>query len=368
MIKSLLIKNFQSHKDTFLEFCEGVNVIYGLSQAGKTAILRALKLIIYNRPSGGEFFFNFAGNEGQTGVEMKLIEGSRVTIIKSVKKNKKGEKDLKGTIYELHQEGKEDLDWSPGTDVPVEIRKALNVGETNIQSQFAKPFLIMSPGGEVARTINRITHLEEVDGWKTDLSKRVNSQNSEIQVLMNQATEIEQALTTYKGFEDLEEIINDLTKIDQEIEQLFPRLNRLDSGLVKYEDAEDAIKKMVPKLEPLEKIYSQIKTIDDQTQKTKDQIDTILAIKLMDTAISEMGEAMDDLINLEKIMLGEKQRNLLDNAIAGIEFLNTDIQAMKKKRDELKKQYMEILKRDKECPTCFGPIDKATIKRIEEEL
>ncbi len=368
MIKSLLIKNFQSHKDTFLEFCEGVNVIYGLSQAGKTAILRALKLIIYNRPSGGEFFSNFAGNEGQTGVEIELTEGPRIAIIKTVKRAKDGSKGLKSTIYELDEKNNDGLTWSPGTDIPVEIRKALNMGETNIQSQFAKPFLIMSPGGEVARTINRITHLEEVDGWKTDLTKRVNSQNSEIQVLMNQATEIEQALTKYKGFEDLEEIINDLTKLDQEIEQLFPRLNRLDSGLVKYEDAQDAIKKMAPKLEPLEEIYSQIKTIDDQTQKTKDQIDTILAIKLMDTVIAEMGTSMNDLINLEKIMSGEKQRNLLDNAITGIVALDDNIQAMKKRRDDLKKQYMEILKRDKECPTCFGPIDKATIKRIEEEL
>ena len=55
MISGLLLKNFQSHKKTILHFHPGVNAIIGKSNSGKTAILRALYWIIYNRPSGISF-------------------------------------------------------------------------------------------------------------------------------------------------------------------------------------------------------------------------------------------------------------------------------------------------------------------------
>jgi chromosome segregation ATPase len=42
MIKSVRVENFQSHKSTNLKFNSGVNVIYGLSDSGKSAFVRAL--------------------------------------------------------------------------------------------------------------------------------------------------------------------------------------------------------------------------------------------------------------------------------------------------------------------------------------
>jgi len=55
MIKYLQIQNFQSHKDSLLEFDPGVNVIVGSSDSGKTAVIRALRWLVWNRPSGDAF-------------------------------------------------------------------------------------------------------------------------------------------------------------------------------------------------------------------------------------------------------------------------------------------------------------------------
>ena len=52
MIKNLLLKNFQSHIDSKIEFDSGFNVICGSSDSGKSALLRALMWVIANRPSG----------------------------------------------------------------------------------------------------------------------------------------------------------------------------------------------------------------------------------------------------------------------------------------------------------------------------
>jgi len=46
MINSLTIQNFQSHKNTTLEFDNGINIIIGQSDSGKTAIIRALNWVI----------------------------------------------------------------------------------------------------------------------------------------------------------------------------------------------------------------------------------------------------------------------------------------------------------------------------------
>ena len=52
MIKSVELKNFQSHNQSRLEFCDGVNIIVGASDSGKSAILRGLFWVLYNNPNG----------------------------------------------------------------------------------------------------------------------------------------------------------------------------------------------------------------------------------------------------------------------------------------------------------------------------
>ena len=55
MIKDLSLENFQSHKKSSLEFSEGVNVIIGSSDSGKSSIIRSLQWVLFNRPSGDSF-------------------------------------------------------------------------------------------------------------------------------------------------------------------------------------------------------------------------------------------------------------------------------------------------------------------------
>ena len=52
MIKSIELKNIQSHENTRLVFDKGINVIVGSSNNGKSAILRGLYWVRYNRPLG----------------------------------------------------------------------------------------------------------------------------------------------------------------------------------------------------------------------------------------------------------------------------------------------------------------------------
>ena len=60
MLKSLKIENFQSHPDTEVEFADGVTAFVGESTHGKSAILRALKLLWYNKPNNISYISHWA--------------------------------------------------------------------------------------------------------------------------------------------------------------------------------------------------------------------------------------------------------------------------------------------------------------------
>lgn len=49
MIKNLEIKNFENHEHTILDFSNGFNLICGPSNSGKSSILRALQVVLYNQ-------------------------------------------------------------------------------------------------------------------------------------------------------------------------------------------------------------------------------------------------------------------------------------------------------------------------------
>ena len=55
MIKSIHIKNFRSHIDFEMEFNQGLNVIIGENDAGKTTLIDSLKILFGNKKIGYGF-------------------------------------------------------------------------------------------------------------------------------------------------------------------------------------------------------------------------------------------------------------------------------------------------------------------------
>ncbi len=150
MLQTLHITNFQSHKDTTLEFHPGVNIIVGASDSGKTSIIRSLKWLIWNRPGGDDFRSDWGG---ETSVEVII---DNLSIRRS--KDKENLYEIGSVAVQDHKALK-----AFGTKVPEEIQRVLNIDGTNLQKQFDAPFLISASPGEVAGYFNQIAHLERID-------------------------------------------------------------------------------------------------------------------------------------------------------------------------------------------------------------
>ena len=149
MIKSIHIQNIQSHEDSYLDFSSGVNIIIGSSDSGKTAIIRALRKLVWNKPSGSAIQSSWGGSSI---IRLETEDGSVVWS-----------KDKTDT-YILQLTGKKDLVFKAfGTSVPEEINSVLNFNEINLQNQLDTPFLLSETPGAVATHFNKIARLDKID-------------------------------------------------------------------------------------------------------------------------------------------------------------------------------------------------------------
>ena len=410
MFRFLDISNFQSHEKTRIDFSKGVNVIFGLSQAGKTAITRAMRLLIDNRPLGGKFFSDFAGDKGETKITLGLEGSQDISIIKSIKINKDGDKQVIKTSYTI---GGTEFS-SPKDQVPDQVTAALNISELNIQRQFDPPFLVSSSGGEIAKTINRITRLEEVDDWVTELTSEINSGNRDVVRMEQEAKSLIQEIEIYKDIEDTERIVSELQTSVGVIARLLIQeadlakmLVQLDGVTKELEILEDFLKveryikkaeshqRDIDSFEEMEFLISEHERLTDIIDLEDLGIEDLYHIdaKLKASEFDESGyvylkqmyeaavlsvkrfEDLEKFLPVEKIILKAEKLNgeIMDfyDMRGRLRIYEQAIDDEDQKADFLviaKNKYLSMLKEIKKCPTCFADIDAKHLKEIGASL
>jgi DNA repair exonuclease SbcCD ATPase subunit len=280
MIQKLSIENFQSHKNTQLVFDPGVNVIVGASDSGKTAIIRALRWVTWNRPSGDSFRSSWGGD---TRVEVSL---DNTSVIR--KKGTGNEYEANGIRFQAF-----------GADVPEEVRSILNLNEINLQSQFDQPFLLTASPGEVANHFNKIAHLDKI--------------NTSIKLVQRWSGEIEQSIKTdsrllQKAEEDLEEFTF-LAKAEIELEVL----EHMQSELTQFTNAKVRLQQTIKsvhqtkeliesksELIPAETIVQSLLTLYEQKEQLQKQTTSLNKI------ISDHATFENNILVKSKILKAEK--------------------------------------------------------------
>jgi exonuclease SbcC len=144
MIGRLRIKNFQKHKSIDVKFDPHVTTIVGPSDSGKSALIRALRWVVFNKPNGTEFI---RSGEEKCSVRVE-IEGHKITRIRG----KENTYQLDGETYRAF-----------GNDVPGDIQDALSLGDLNFQEQHDSPFWLSESAGQVSRNLNQIVNLGIMD-------------------------------------------------------------------------------------------------------------------------------------------------------------------------------------------------------------
>ena len=145
MLEKIRIQNFQAHTDETIKFGKKNTTIVGPSDAGKSAIIRALYWIFFNRPSGDAFI-----RKGAKFVRVVVwLDGHKIERKKSKTSN----------LYVL--DGKRYKAF--GSAVPEPIQNVLCISELNFQNQHDAPFWFSLSPGQVSKSLNEIINLQVID-------------------------------------------------------------------------------------------------------------------------------------------------------------------------------------------------------------
>lgn len=146
VIDELNILNFQSHEKSRLVFSPGVNVIVGESDSGKSAVIRAVRWVLENRPMGDGFRSRWGG---ETDVEI-ILSGDAPAVSR-----------VKGKDRNSYFIGDRELKKVQG-DVPDEVGKLLNIPALGLGLQKDSFYLVNMNPGERARKFSEAAGLDVI--------------------------------------------------------------------------------------------------------------------------------------------------------------------------------------------------------------
>jgi len=352
MIKSLRIENFQSHKNTYLEFCTGINVITGHSNCGKTAILRSLNWLINNKPGGLSFKSTSSDKKDDCKVSVGIGDTSDSHIISRIKNTNANRYEIDSSVFDVI-----------GSNVPSEVSGILNIEDINISSQFDKHFLLMESAGEVGRTINKIVKLDIIDELISNINSRVLSINKEIEFKKTDLDKLEENLKKFKSIEGIELLVTKIIKFDADTKEDEAIVFSLSHIIKEVNEADKIITELEYKFEGLDNeigiLESSWITYNTNLKMLKNAQYIIESIKNIDNIIDKLKNVTEDELYIIRF---EEQYEKLKNKRLDLSHIsdiidkwnkgNIEIKEVEDKIEKDEKEFNNIIK-DYGCPLCM---------------
>jgi exonuclease SbcC len=356
MIKTLQIDNFQSHKDSYLDFDKGVNMIIGSSDSGKTAIIRALRWLIWNRPQGDSMRSHWGG---ETKVELFTDDAHVVRI-----RDKQDEYILGDTHFRAIR-----------TEVPKEIQEALNLTELNLQLQLDRPFLIDNTPGEVAVFFNKVARLDKIDlgnqnvnRWITQLNQVIGSPKTKDKPstgLYKQIEEQETELQKYEHLEKFEAEVEVLESLDKKLTGLNNHHNKL-AGIISDNQQIIDVLTGYSELTDMENEVQEILDLFEEREKSNEYTNHLsslisnyqswqLDIDKYENLLSLEDSVVETLVLFENFQKVKVQYTKLNGLLAEYDYLIADIVKEEKYQKQYETQFAELM--PNQCPLCQSNIE-----------
>jgi len=232
MIKKIIIKNFQSHKTTELIPSKNVTVIKGSSHGGKSAVVRSLNWNLFNRPSGISFKRHNATQKEAVSVvletenavvERKRTKAANKYILTDAKNNK--------VTFEALR-----------TDIPEEVKSALNLTNINFQSQHDGFFLLQDTAGEVGKKLNNIVGLDIIDKTQKTILNLINEAKRDAKSKKSFVEETNKKIASFDFLHEAKKLLNKIEVKNENILQRSKKVNDLNNLVSSIDITENSLK------------------------------------------------------------------------------------------------------------------------------
>lgn len=377
-IAKIIIENFQSHSFSVFTLRQGLNVIVGPSDSGKSAVIRALKWVLYNEPAG-DFFIR--EGEKECSVTVEFNDGTTLKRYRS--KSKNGYVLLNSDDEEMRLEG-------IGSGVPREIVDATGISKIildqdsssaiNLGEQLEGPFLLTEKPSTRANAIGRLVGVNLLDDALREVLKDIRNINLRKKETEEALISLDEEIKSYdyldelkyrslisseliKKAEDLLEVKTKLELLSNSLigitidkkrqEETLAKLSNIDNtkqiiegisnGIFKYEvlksksinikELHKEKSSLIKTLYLLEQI-DHIQEIEAETSKLTSRLKTL--DKFYSEYVSNIKEKSELVNRLNKL-------RSIDNTVEDVRILNENLDSYNKLTD-LSKQYGEAMK------------------------
>lgn len=226
MITKVEIQNFQSHHNTVVDMVDGVNVIIGPSDAGKSSVFRAINWVVSNRPLGDSYRSEWGGD---TSVVLHTSDGG---VVERLRTDKRNSYIVNGTELKAF-----------GSEPPAEVFETLRIDPYNVQSQMDAPFLMASSPGEVAQLLNRAASIDDIDRVVGGLKRSAAQIGRDTNYNKEQLLKFELQVQQFGYLDDLEVIVSEAEKALQEWDKLKQDARHLSDSILALQSLEQGLQR-----------------------------------------------------------------------------------------------------------------------------
>lgn len=273
------IQDFESHTHTTIEPAPGLTAITGTNDVGKSGILRALRWVYCNVPSGGGFI---RAGAARACVSVTLEDGTQVTR----------ERSVSGAInrYILAEPGKEPQVLEGfGRDVPEVIAEALGIrsielgGEEVVltyQNQHDAIFLLRPglSGAVRAQAIGRLTGVHYLHEASTEVASDIAAAKRALREAKQEQMRLTQQLEKYADLDALRSLVAQLEALRDRVNTLEEQIKQLRDLKARWNAHLEAAARVRATLAKFS-ILPESASLLERAQRLNDQYTTLCVLK-----------------------------------------------------------------------------------------
>lgn len=271
MIKSVSIQNFEAHEDTTIHFTDGMNSIVGLSNSGKSAIIRALMVVVDNE---------WSKEMVRTGYEFCRV---KVETERGWVEAERGEKVNRWRCKEGDNEIQ--LFQKVGTSVPELATKILGMGKRergngiselpNFQTQLEKHYMLAEVGDKkatsnmIAVMMDNAIGLGGMEDLIKDFSADLLKDRKWLNEKQQEIVDLKSGIIDESIFSQYQKDVDRIGELHEAVGSIDSDISTADGYLGKAGDCMDRLDvarkrlESIPDVQVLMDVAEEIETLDD---------------------------------------------------------------------------------------------------------
>lgn len=374
MISKIILNNFQIHKKLELNFEGNFTIISGENDSGKSSIIRAIKWVLTNSPSG-DWMRRILKSGELTTTEVKIVYKDG-TIIKRIKGEGINKYEVDGEEYENF-----------GFKIPEPVLEAIKIYpfktnkeefDIHLAMQEDKPFLVFDSSTIKASVVDTLTGNSLIQKSITSFNKENLQLSKDVTSLENSINENKSVLESLPDVTKSKELVIECKNLSKQINLIESSVLDLKNTCADYKEVQTICtrrSKQAINIEPLSTLLNQYKDMQDDLTKFLDIKEQLDECKIKDIEIPKINPikidferlvlTTNDLQSLEFLLESIKETEIKEIKLPDIKLIEENLKFLTDIKYEilkLEEDFNELSVSNNEIDGCNGIMKESEIE------